>query len=241
MLATNAPLTAITNFDVRAFLLTTASNQYNLRGTSLSSSAWVNSGWLNQPVWSAYKIFRRQNGSAALTNNDQDMHAAAKGGQTKFALLANDLTPCFLGWARGTFDLASTELSLGKNVASGNNGFGLPPYARLSPLYKSVRESGRSQFVTIWLYNDSYPTQLTNAGLAATLFYEMLATDTLPQFIVGSTRYVGPEQTQTNFMSFVAHSATPTLANRIATEEVGIYLSTSTILADGVARRCAQL
>ena len=80
VLPTNAPLAAITNFDVRAYLLTVASNQYNLNGPDLASSAWLEPGWLTNPVWSAFKIFRRQNGSAALTNYDQNVHAAAAPG-----------------------------------------------------------------------------------------------------------------------------------------------------------------
>ena len=141
-------------------------------------------------MWCAYKIFRRQNGSAALTNYDQNVHAAAaKGGQTNFALLANDITPACLGWARGTFDLASTELSLNWNVCAGSRGFGLPPFGRLAPFYKAAREQGRSQFVTVWLYNDGYATALTNRGPVKALFYEMLATRTLPMIIIGDSEF----------------------------------------------------
>jgi len=232
LLATNAPLTSITNFDVRAYLLTVASNQFGLRTTNLADAAWDNSGWLNQPVWNAFKIFRRQNGSAALTNYDQNVHAAAAlGGQTYFALLANDIIPATFGWARGTFDLASTELSLGWNLTGGSRGFGLPPFERLGPLYKAAREHGRSRFVTIWLYNDGYASALTNQGPANALFYEMLASHTLPKIIVGDSHFAGTPAIQTNFLRFVAQSAAPAFANRAPIEEVGIYLSTSSILS----------
>jgi len=232
VLATNAPVTSITNFDVRAYLLTVASNQFGLRTTNLADAAWVNSGWLNQPVWNAFKIFRRQNGSAALTNYDQNVHAAAAlGGQTNFALLANDIIPATFGWARGTFDLASTELSLGWNLTGGSRGFGLPPFERLGPLYKAAREQGRSRFVTIWLYNDGYASALTNPGPVNALFYEMLATHTLPKIIVGDSHFAGTPAIQTNFLRFVAQSAAPAFAERVPTEEVGIYLSTSSILS----------
>jgi hypothetical protein len=232
VLATNAPLAAITNFDVRAYLLTVASNQFGLRTTNLTDAAWVNSGWLSQPVWNAFKIFRRQNGSAALANYDQNVHAAAAlGGQTNFALLANDIIPATFGWARGSFDLASAELSLGWNLTAGSRGFGLPPFERLGPLYKAAREQGRSRFVTFWLYNDGYAGALTNPGPVNALFYEMLATHALPKIIVGDSHFAGTPAIQTNFLRFVAQSAAPAFANRVPTEEVGIYLSTSSILS----------
>lgn len=231
VLATNAPATAITDFDVRSYLLSVASNRFGLHTTNLADAAWSNSGWLSQPVWSAFKIFRRQNGSAALTNHDQNVHAAAAlGGQTNFALLANDIIPATFGWARGTFDLASTELSLGWNLTAGSRGFGLPPFGRLAPLYKAAREQGRSRFVTIWLYNDGYASALTNPGPVNALFYEMLATHTLPKIIVGDRHFAGAPALQTNFLKFVAQSAAPAFANRVPIEEVGLYLSTSSIL-----------
>ena len=232
VLATNAPPAAITNFDVRAYLLTVASNRYALQGTDLASQAWLQPGWLSDPVWSAFKVFRRRNGSAALTNYDRNVHtAAAQAGQTNFALLVNDQLPCMGGWARGTLDLASTELSLNWNITAGSRGFGLPPFARLSPVYKAIREQGRSHFVNVWLYNDGYAAELTNAGPALALFYEMLATHTMPLFICGDPEFCGTPQMQSNFMTFVARTAAPAFANRAPIEEVGVYLSTSTINA----------
>ena len=232
VLAANAPLTAITNFDVRAYFLTVASNQFGLHSTSLTDSAWKNSNWLTQPVWCAYKIYRRQNGSAALAGYDQAVHGSAtQGGQTNYALLANDIAPASFGWARGTFDLTSTELSLGPSGSGGPGGFGLPPFARLSPVYKYARELGRSRFVTMWLYNDGYANALTNAGPVNALYYEMLATHTLPQIVVGSSRYPGTPAIQQNFLNFVAQNAAPAFANRVPVEEVGLYVSTSSILS----------
>lgn len=232
VLAPEAPSFSITNFDVRSYLLTVASNQYQLSGTSLTATAWSNPGWLTNPVWSAYKIFRRQNGTAALAGYDQAVHAAAAlGGETNFALLANDQLPSNGGWARGTFDLASTELSLGWNVAGGPRGFGLPPYGRLAPVYKAAREQGRSRFVNVWLYNHGHEEVLRHSGPALALFYEMLANHATPFFIDGDPAFCGPPETQKAFLSFVARQAAPAFTGRRPVEEVGLYLSTSTINA----------
>jgi hypothetical protein len=231
VLATNAPLTAITNFDARVYFLTLASNKFGLATANLSDAAWDRAGWNTQQVWTAYKIFRRQNGSLNLSNYDHTVHAAAAlGGQTNFALLVNDITPASFGWARGNFDLASTELSLGWNLTSGSRGFGIPGFGRLGPVCKAIREHGRSRFATIWLYNDGYVSALTNAGPVNAVFYEMLASHAIPKIDVGDTHYAGTPALQTNFLKFVAKIAAPAFGARLPVEEVGIYLSTSTIL-----------
>ena len=232
VLATNASLASITNFDARSYFLTVASNRFGLASANLSDVAWKQSGWLTQAVWSAYKVFRRQNGSAALTNYDQNVHAAAlQGGQTNFALLVNDILPSSFGWARGNFDLASTELSLGWDLTSGSRGFGLPPFGRIGPVCKAIREHGRSRFATLWLYNDGYTTALTNRGPVEALFYEMLASHALPKISVGDSRFAGTPAIQTNFLNFVARSAAPAFGARVPVDELGIYLSTSSILS----------
>jgi hypothetical protein len=48
---------------------------------------------------------------------------------------------------------------------------------------------------------------------------------------VGDSHFAGTPAIQTYFLKFVAQSAAPAFANRVPTEEVGIYLSTSSILS----------
>lgn len=232
VLATNAPLAAISDFNARTYFLTVASNQFGLNSTNLNAAAWNSTAWQEQPVWRAYKIYRRQNGTEALAAYDRDMHEAASlGGNTNFALLVNDIHASHFGWARGTLDVASTELSLGWNITAGSRGLGLPSFGRVAPIYKTMREHGRSRFVTVWLYNDHYVSALTNRAPVESLYYEMLATHTLPKISIGDTRYIGTPEVQSNFFNFVAQGAAPALADRLPIEEVGIYLSTSTVLA----------
>jgi hypothetical protein len=228
VLSSNATLADIAAFDVRDYFRSVATNQFGLGSTNLTDPVWNNSGWLEQPVWRAYKIFKRQVGTDALASYDQAVQAAAaQGGQTNFALVVNDITPACFGWARGSFDLSGTELSLGWNLVSGSRGFGLPPYGRIAPFYKMVREHGRSRFAGVWLYTDSYPAALTNRGPVEALFYEMLATHTLPQIAAGDPHWAGTPQVQTNFLRFVAQTAAPAFTNRVPVEEVGICFSSS--------------
>ena len=82
----------------------------------------------------------------------------------------------------------------------------------------------------MWLYTDSYPAALTNRGPVEALFYEMLATHTLPQIAAGDAHWAGTPQAQTNFFRFVAQTAAPSFGNRVPVEEVGIYFSSSSVL-----------
>ena len=232
VLATNGTLDDIAGFDARAFFRTVASNKFAWTDSSLTHAAWKNGGWLNEPVWHAYCIFKRQAGTETLNLYDQSVHAAAiQGGLSDFALLVNDISPASFGWARGNFDLTSTELSLSWSLTGGPRGFGLPPFGRVGPFCKAAREHGRSRFVTVWLYNDGYQTALSNVGPASALFYEMLASHGLPKFNPGDGHFAGPPSAQQDFFKFVAEQAAPEFGGRVPVEEVGIYFSSSSILA----------
>ncbi len=56
-------------FDIRTYLKNKASSVYGWNGTDLSSSAWSSTGWLNDSVWNAYKIYKRQSGTTGITNS----------------------------------------------------------------------------------------------------------------------------------------------------------------------------
>jgi len=232
VIATNATLADIAAFDARAYFCNVASNKFGWTGTNLNHAAWRDNGWADEPVWRAFTIFKRQTGTEALTNHDVAVKsAAAQAGATDFALLANDIAPASFGWARGSFDLTSAELSLGWNLTAGARGFGLPPFGRLAPYYKAAREQGRSRFVTVWLYNDGYVAALTNRAPVEALFYEMLATHALPTMYPGKSQFAGTPAVQQNFFRFVSERAAPAFGQRVPVEEVGIYFSSSSILS----------
>lgn len=234
VIGANGTYADLATFDVRTYFRTLASSKYGWDGVSLSHSAWKNSGWISEPVWKAYLIFKRQVGTQALA----DYYAAAKqgaamGGVSDYLFMGNDPALCTLGWMRGSMDMASTELSLGWHPSAGSGGFGLPPRCRLSPTYKATREQARSRFVNIWLYKDGYEDQLVLDPVINVLYYEMLATNTMPKYYPGvsSYSYAGNPAADKALFQFVKEQATPEFGGRTPVEEIGVYASTSSILS----------
>jgi len=141
----------------------------------------------------------------------------------------NDIPGFSMGWCRGDLDLVSTEHSLGNRPAYGTKGISLPPAGRSAPSYKLAREHARSRFVNVWMYNDGYVNELTNAAVCNTLYYEMLATHALPKFDPSNSRIAGNSDANAAFFGFV-EQVTPLFGNRTPVEDIGIYYSSSTLL-----------
>ncbi|MHB9038408.1 MAG: hypothetical protein ACYC64_17290 [Armatimonadota bacterium] len=223
----------LNSFDIRAFLRSLASSKYGWNGSDLSSASWRNAGWVDEPVWRAYEIYKRQVGTQALANYCTSVKAAASAaGQPDFFLMGNDGGPALLGWMRGSIDMYSCELGLDWDPNGGSRGFGLPPFERLSPYYKFVREGAASRFVNIWLYNRSYENQLALDPVVNAIYYEMLATHTMPKVPAPSVSYMaGNTFADKAFLQFVEDAAQPEFGKRVPVEDIGIYCSTSSLLS----------
>ncbi len=223
--------TDLSTFDIAAFLRNMATTKYGWDGVSIVHDAWKNPGWIDEPVWSAYKIFKRQAGTGALANIYNSMKSGAlAGGEADYFVMGNDITPAMLGWQRGYMDMASTELSLGWNLSSGSRGICLPPFGRVAPFYKAAREHGRGRFANVWLYNYGYVDELKLTPVINAIYYEMLATHTTPKLEPSNPIMTGSPAADKAFMQFVADKLSPEIGARSAVEDVGIYLSTSSIL-----------
>ncbi len=200
----------LSTFDITTYLKNKASSAYGWDGVSIPHNAWINSGWINDPVWSAYKIYKRQTGTegiAGVCNGDKA--GAAAGGQPDYLVQGNDIAPCMSGWNRGCVDMASTELSLSWNLSSGSRGITLPPFGRVAPFYKAAREHAQSRYVIVWLYNDGYTAQLALTPVVNALYYEMLATNTSQKLEPTNTEMVGNPDADKAFFGFIADKADP--------------------------------
>ncbi len=218
------------SFDIRTYMRSKASSTYGWNGSNINSSAWSNSGWINDPVWTAYKIYRRQSGTTALSNYYNAVKAGAtSGGQSDYLIQGNDISPCMLGYNRGSLDQASTELSLDWNLSFGSSGVGLPPFGCVAPFYKAAREMAQSRFVNVWLYNDGYVAQMSLTPVVNVLYYEMLATDTTQKLEPTNTEMAGNPAADQACFQFIATQMDPLVGGRTAIEDVGIYCSTSSI------------
>lgn len=219
-------------FDVRQFIRNIATTKFGWDGTNLKSNAWKKTGWRDEPVWRAYCIFKRQIGTQALVDYYNAVKlGAAHSGNFDYFFQGNDTSTISMGWLRGTIDQASTELGLGWNASAGPRGFGLPPYSRLSPFYKVAREMAKSRFVNVWLYNDGgYADELELTPVVNALYYEMLATHTMPRLSPEDPRYSGNPVANEAFFRFVADNMDSKIGNRVPIEDVGVYFSSSSML-----------
>ncbi len=215
-------------FDVREGLKQTLQG-WGGNPNDVNDPKWKDARWLDDPLWLAYIIFKRQAGTEALeAYYDAAKTAAADAGNNAFFIAGNDIPGFNLGWARGRLDMVSTEVSTGWSLDGGPRGFMTPPMGRLTPRYKLAREHALSRFVNVWLYTDGDPA-LAQPGLSTTMYYEMLAAHTLPMFHPANPRVAGTTAGNTAFFSFV-ESATPSFGDRIPVEDVGIFYSSSSIL-----------
>ncbi len=188
------------------------------------------SGWINEPVWNAYKIFKRQTGTEAISNIYKAIKSgAAQGGVPDYFVQGNDIAPCMLGWLRGSLDMASTELSLSWSLSGGPRGIGLPPFGRIAPFYKAAREHAKSRFVNVWLYNEGFVDQAKLTPVVNAIYYEMLATHTAQKLEPDNPKFLGNPDADKAFFKFIAQKAAPEFGARTPIEDVGIYLSTSSI------------
>ena len=224
-------------FDIAVYLQGKVS-EWGGNPANLNDGKWTDSRWQDDPLWQAFLIFKRQTGTAALSQYYQTTkRAAADGGQTDFAILGNDIPGFSLGWARGSLDMVSTEMNAGWSLCAGSRGFMLPPLGRFAPAYKAAREHARSRFVNVWFYNDHYedylkhlpPQYYANPAVIWVLYSEMLATHTLPKISDGNTRNTGSPQINSEFFDFVK-LIEPQFGHRTAVEEIGVYYSSSSIV-----------
>jgi hypothetical protein len=229
-------ITNVATFDIRGYLRTKAAG-WGGDDTNLNAAQWNDSRWLTDPVWTAYKIYKRQTGTAALTNYYQATKSAgAQLGKPDFAVLGNDIPVYSLGYARGDLDLVSSELTPGWHMGTSTRGFMLPPVGRFAPYYKLGREHAKSRLMNVWMYlsdDTEYGIYRERPGAVNTLYYEMLANQTLPMLHNADSGY-GTKCTQnfsinSAFFSFVK-SARETFGARDGLCDIGLYYSTSSVL-----------
>ena len=238
---TGLGVTDVATFDVRSYLrdkLTT----FGGTSTNLDDPKWTDVRWLDDPVWRGYRIFKRQTGTQALTAYySVSKAAAATMGKPDFAVLGNDIPLFSMGYCRGELDMVSTEISPGWHMGSGSRGFMMPPVGRFAAAYKLGREHAKSRQMNVWMYlPGTNSVHKEKAGVVNTLYYEMLANQTLPMLHQGH-----PDMTQSTaingaFFGFVK-AARETFGARQDAADVGLYYSSSSVLAQMTPRWFADL
>lgn len=233
VLPAGATAADIGSFDVRAAFRDRARRSFGWDGASLTHRAWSNHGWRDDPLWRAFCIFKRRTATATFEGYDRAVHeGAAEAGCRTYALAVNDVAAASFGWPRDCFDLASVEIGLGWRTFAGSRGLGLPPFGRVAPLCKTIREHGRSRFVNLWLYRDGHALALRRPAVLGAVYWEMLASHALPRMATSQGDFAGDQETDRAFFEFVARDAAPAFGGRVPVEDAGILYSSSSILLE---------
>lgn len=213
------------HFDIREYLKAVC-RKFGGDPAKLNDAKWRDPRWIDDSLWRAYMIYKRQTGTKALSALYQAIKTeAAAAGKPDFLVSGNDIPGFSLGWARGDLDLVSTELSSGWGLTAGPRGLMFPPFGSYVPVYQLAREHAKSRYVNAWLYVP--PNEAGKPNLAKVLYSQALAFDAtaMPHYEAGS-RTAGTGAADASFFSFF-HQAAPIFGNREPVQEVGIYYSSS--------------
>jgi hypothetical protein len=215
-------------FDVRGYLRNTVVTWGGVP-TNLNDPYWLDSQWLDDPVWRAYKIYKRQTGTAALASYYRSVkEAAAATGKPDLLVAGNDIPLVSLGWPRGDLDMVATELDWGPGWTTGPRGLMPPPLGSYVPVYQLAREHARSRFVNVFMNVPN--AQLHKAGIANVLLYQGLSNHAFPMPQPGGNVTAGDDGTNAAFFGF-ARSVRATFGARVPAQEIGVYYSSSSQLA----------
>ena len=219
----------VNTFDVRAALRAQC-KAWGGDDTNLDDPIWSDARWLDHPLWRAYMIYKRQTGTRALSAYyHAAKEAGAQAGKPDFLVSGNDIPLFSLGWARGDLDMVSTEMCSTWHMSTSRRGIMPPPLGRYSPMYKLAREHAKSRLVNVWFYIDEKEHQ-GKSGIAQVLEYEMLANHALPMIFPHTPTVAGNDEVNAAFFKFVG-DAKPTYGRRVPIQDVGLYYSSSSILA----------
>ena len=224
----------VDGFDIRVALRERV-REWGGDDTNVKDPRWKDTRWLDDPLWLAYLVYKRQTGSEALAEYYHVVKEAAReAGKPEFLVAGNDIPGFSLGWARDLPDMVSTEVSAGWSLDGGPRGFMLPPRGRLAPKYKLAHEHARGRFVNVWMYLDGYEEYRNRPELARVLYYEMLGAHTLPMLHPRLARCAGTPESNRDFFAFVQRARGEFGAREPVQPRIGVLYSSSSVLC-GIA------
>ncbi|MBE6870344.1 MAG: hypothetical protein E7491_00135 [Ruminococcaceae bacterium] len=140
-------------FDVRKYLIDKARKMGAVDANRYLDRIWKDARWLEDDIWSAYKIHKAQMGREGIKRfYDSIKEGAKEAGCDEFCIMGNDI-PWSLGWIQDdSVDMASTEVGPGWCYLGGAHGFGAPPYGKLAAHYRAALEHQSGPYATYWYY-----------------------------------------------------------------------------------------
>jgi len=219
----------VATFDVRAALKERFRRWFAADPSDLNHPGWRDRRWLSDPLWRAYRDFKRRAGAEAL----RQCYAAAKRiGGDRFLVSGNDIPWFSLGWVTDRWlDMVNTEVTPGWHMGTGSFGVGFPPTGRMSPTYRLAAAHGRGRFAVAWYYLDGdYARYRGSSEVGKMLSFEALACSTFLLCYPSAPNVAGTLESHRFVNSFVGASKRFWQARR-PSANVGVLFSPTSQLA----------
>ena len=123
--------------------------------------------WLDDPVWSAYKVHKKNTGSSYLDEmykSFKEAYAIAEI-ESGYCVMGNDMPSVNHGYMEDYWmDQNSSEINTDWNLTFGSRGIMTPPDGKLAVFYKTAIETANSPYMTPWVYANEKTKSKTNLG-----------------------------------------------------------------------------
>lgn len=145
-------------------------NGFNIREYMQNSGkAATDSEWLNDKIWTAYKIFKKNAGSEYLKNIYRSAKEESQNKADGFAIIGNDVNLFNHGWVQtGWLDMCGTETPIYPLPMLGNGIGRIDEGGRLGVFYKTYSQTAKGPYSAPWVYVKEYAdkTELGKVWLA---------------------------------------------------------------------------
>ncbi|MGQ9525313.1 MAG: hypothetical protein ACUVTZ_10795 [Armatimonadota bacterium] len=219
----------VSTFDVREGLKNRFRHWFASDPSNLNHPGWRDRRWLSDPLWKAYREFKRQIGAQALHRCYQ---AAKRIGGEDFLVSGNDIPWFSLGWVTPRWlDMVSTEVTPGWHMGTGSFGVGFPPVGRMSPTYRLATAHSQGRFAVAWYYLDGdYARYRGSTEVGKVLSFEALACNTFLLSYPSAPNVAGTLESHRFVNAFVARSKR-LWGTRRPLSNVGVLFSPTSQLA----------
>jgi hypothetical protein len=201
----------------------------NLGGTpsNLSDPVWNNKAWITDPVWQLFKIYKQKKGYEHFKQYyEATKRIAVNLGQPDFLVMGNDIGVFSFAWTHQNVDVAASELNWGWNLAAGAKGFQAPPLGTYAPILKKMDELDNAKYTRPWLYKSS-DSEINKHNLGLLTYFEAFANNAIPLRILGSTDFIGTDDSYKVFSKFISSISTDVM-NRYPLADIGVFFSDAT-------------
>lgn len=183
-------ITDVNSFDIREYIKSAAAEMGAENPEDTKSAIYNSEEWIDDPVWSIFKVFKSEEGATHLKNLYRIAKEETADRPEGFAVLGNDIPKVNHTWVEDSYlDIVGSEIGFGWDLTMGARGMGLPPFGKMAGFEKVSRAQQKGPYPILWLYNAGDAAGKTELGKV--LLAEAFANNT---FVKYNDNTVGTEE-----------------------------------------------